>query len=105
MSTVKSGGKLLRVLKALKGRSLNGVTIKELSAQLDEAPSQVHRFLQTLVDEGFAAQLDDGSYAQGKFFIQAAHAHAEEIERAQGRINQHLQQVFAGVRQINSGNV
>lgn len=102
MSTVKSAHKVLKVLKALRGHSLTGVSIKELSEQLNETPSQIYRALQTLIEEGLAVQLDNEKYAQGKFFIQAAHAHAEEIERAQGHINQHLQQIFAGVRQINT---
>ncbi|MCU4601882.1 helix-turn-helix domain-containing protein [Acinetobacter ursingii] len=99
----KSAGIVLEVLKALRGRSLSGATNQELSKQIGTSPATITRALKTLEQHGFAQKLDDGSYAQGKFFIQAAYAHAEEIDRAQGRINQHIQQVFAGVRQINSG--
>lgn len=100
MSTVKSAGKVLRVIKALRGHSLSGVSIKELSEQLGEPASQVHRALQTLIDEGFAQQLDDGSYALGNIMVSISHCHAQEIDRAQSRVSEHIQRVFAGVKQI-----
>ncbi|MCR4529887.1 MULTISPECIES: helix-turn-helix domain-containing protein [Acinetobacter] len=101
MSTVKSAEKVLKVLKALTGHSLAGVTNQELAKQLDEPPAQITRALQTLVAEGFAQQLDDGTYALGNRFIAIAHAHSQEIEKAQGRLSEHLQRVFAGVKQIS----
>ena len=104
MSTVKSAEKILKVLKALSGHSLKGISNQELSKQLDESPSQITRALKTLVSEGFAQQLGDGSYALGNKLVSMAHAHAEEINRAQNNINEHVQRVWAGVNQINSGS-
>lgn len=86
MSTIKSAGKVLRIIKALRGHSLSGVTIKELADQLAESPSQVHRALQTLIDEGFAQQESDGSYTIGTAMLQIANAHREEMQRAEARI-------------------
>lgn len=103
-STVKSGEKILRVLKAMRGHSLSGVKLNDLAKQLQETPSQIYRALQTLVAEGFAHQLDDGSYALGNSLVSIAHAHANEIDRAQSRISEHVQRVTAGVNQIKSGN-
>nr|WP_298892205.1 helix-turn-helix domain-containing protein [uncultured Acinetobacter sp.] len=100
MSTIKSAGKVVKVLKALRGHSLKGVSVTELAKQLGESPSQVHRALQTLVDEGLALQLEDESYALGNVIVQIAHAHVEELNRAQGHINEHIQRVWAGARQI-----
>lgn len=100
MSTVKAASKVLKVLKGLRGHSLKGVKLQKLAEQLDETPPQVYRALQTLIDEGLATQLDDESYALGNFFIQTAHAHLQEIERAQGHINEHMQRIWAGVKQI-----
>jgi DNA-binding IclR family transcriptional regulator len=91
VSTVKSVSKALKVLKALRGHSLSGITITELAKQLDESPSQTYRYLQTLIDSGFANQLDDGKYALGTTLIQIAKAHDTEIQRAQDRIAEIIQ--------------
>lgn len=102
MSTVKSAEKVLNVLVALSGHSLKGATNQELAKQLNEPPAQITRALQTLVSMGLAQQLDDDSYALGDRFVAIAHAHAEEINRAQSKINEHVQRVWARVNQINS---
>lgn len=102
MSTVKSGNKILKVLKALKGHSLKGATISSLTKKLNENPAQMHRALQTLVSEGLASQMDDGSYALGRELVAIAHAHSEEISRAQAHISEHVQRVSARVKQIKS---
>ena len=102
MSTVKSGGKILKVLKALKGRSLKGIALSDLAKELNESASQVHRALQTLIQEGLASQMDDGSYALGRELIAIAHAHSDEINRAQSHISEHIQRVGARVNQIKS---
>ncbi len=104
MSTVKSGEKVLKVLKALRGHSLKGIKLNDLAKLLKESPSQIYRALQTLISEGFAQQLDDGSYALGNGLVSIAHAHADEIDRAQGRITEHVHRVFAAASQIKSGN-
>ncbi|KXZ66839.1 helix-turn-helix domain-containing protein [Acinetobacter venetianus] len=101
MSTVKSAEKVLKVLTALTGHSLAGVTNQELAKQLDEPPAQITRALQTLVAKGYVQQLDDGTYALGNRFVAVAHAHSQEIEKAQGRLSEHLQRVFASVKQIS----
>ncbi|ENV33944.1 helix-turn-helix domain-containing protein [Acinetobacter gerneri] len=103
-STVKSGGKILKVLKALKGHSLKGVAISELAKRLEESPSQIYRALQTLVSEGLASQLDDGSYVLGREMVAIAHVHSDEIDRAQGHISEHVQRVSARMNQIKSGS-
>ncbi|ADX03003.1 helix-turn-helix domain-containing protein [Acinetobacter baumannii] len=98
----KSASKVLKVLKALRGHSLKGATNQELANQLNESPSTITRALQVLSEEGLVQKLDDGSYALGSFLVSIAHSHAQEIERAQSRISEHLQRVFAGVHQIKS---
>lgn len=99
-STVKSAEKILKVLKALKGHSLSGVKSNEIAKSLKENPSQIYRALQTLVAEGFAQQLDDGSYALGNTLVSIAHAHSDEIHRAQNHLTEHVQRIAAGANQI-----
>lgn len=86
MSTVKSASKVLKVLKAMRGHSLSGVTNQKLSQQLGEPPATITRALQTLVEEGLAKQEDDGTYTLSAAFVQMAKAHATEVDRAKARI-------------------
>lgn len=103
-ATVKSGVKVLKVLKALRGHSLTGVKLNDLAKQLNENPAQLFRQLQTLIEEGLAAQMDDGSYALGREVVAIAHAHSDEINRAQSHITEHVQRVSARANQIKSGS-
>lgn len=91
-----SGQKVLRVLKALKGQSLTGVSNGELAKALNESPATVNRCLNTLITEGMAMQLDSGRYALSVAMLQIAQAHATEINRATNRINELTQRVAAG---------
>ena len=86
MSTVKSAERVLKVLKALRGHSLHGLSNQDLAKQLDESPSQIHRALQTLISAGLAKQEENGLFTLGPAFIQIAKAHNAEMERAKARI-------------------
>lgn len=86
MSTVKSAEKVLKVLKALRGHSLKGLSNHDLAKQLDESPAQIYRALQTLIAEGLAKQEEDGTYTLSAALIQMAKAHATEVDRAKARI-------------------
>lgn len=85
-TTINSAGKVLRVLKALRGHSLNGIGVKQIADQVGQSPSQVHRALQTLVAEGLVRQDDNGNYTLGTALLQIAKAHDHEIQRAEARI-------------------
>ena len=84
--TVKSAEKVLKVLKALRGYSLQGVSNRELAIKLDESPSQITRALQTLVSEGLAKKNENDLYTLGTAVVQIAKAHESEMERAKARI-------------------
>lgn len=86
MSTVKSAEKVLKVLKALRGHSLHGLSNQDLAKQLNESPSQIHRALQTLIAEGLAVQNENGLFTLGTAVVQIAKAHDTEMERAKARI-------------------
>lgn len=86
MSTVKSAEKVLKVLKALRGHSLQGLSNQELSRQLNESPSQIYRALQTLIAEGLVKKEENDLYTLGTAIVQIAKAHDSEIERAKARI-------------------
>ena len=86
MSTVKSASKVLKVLKAMRGHSLAGVTNQKLSQQLNESPATITSALQNFGQEGLAVQQEDGTYTLSAALVQMAKAHTTEVERAQARI-------------------
>lgn len=97
-NTSNSGSRILRVLKALRGHSLNGISNSELASALGESPVNINRALSTLIEEGLALKLDTGRYAPGIQLLQIAMAHSTEMARGQDRINEINQRVMAGSR-------
>jgi DNA-binding IclR family transcriptional regulator len=94
--TTESGSRLLRVISALKGHTISGLTNGDIAKALGATPSTINRDLNTLIAEGFAIKLDSGRYALSVKLLQIAQAHANEISRAQGRIDELNQRVHAG---------
>ena len=94
--TSDSGGRVLRVLKALRGQTLTGLSNGELAKALDESPATINRCLNTLIAEGMATRLDTGRFALSVAMLQIAQAHANEMANAQSRITEINQRVLAG---------
>lgn len=95
MSEITSARKVLRVFKALKGHTLNGVSNAALAKGLGMSASLVSRAVDTLIAEGLAQRLDNGNYALSAAAIGIAVAHAEEMASASARINEISQRVQA----------
>lgn len=91
-----SGLKVLKVLKALSGHSLTGLSNNELATGMKESPATINRCLNTLIEAGLAIKLDNGRYAHGIAMLQLAQGHATEMSRAVNRINEIQQRVAAG---------
>ncbi|HEY0286278.1 MAG TPA: helix-turn-helix domain-containing protein [Pseudomonas sp.] len=91
-----SAMRVLRVMKALKGHSLQGLANNELARALNESPANINRCLNTLIEAGLAVRLDTGRFAPGMQLLQIAQAHANEMATAQNRINEINQRVLAG---------
>lgn len=94
--TSDSGARILRVLKALKGHALSGISNGDLARGLGESPANINRALNTLIAEGLAVKLDNGRFAPSVGLLQIAQAHANEMANAQARINEINQRVLAG---------
>ena len=93
-----SGIKVLRVLNALKGHTLSGLSNGDLAKGLNESPATINRCLNTLIAENFAVKLDNGRYAQSIAFLQSAQAYTSEISSQTARIAELQQRVAAGSR-------
>lgn len=88
--------RVLRVMKALKGHSLHGLSNAELAKALDESPANITRYMATLIEAGLATKLDTGRFAPGIALLQIAQAHANEMDRARRRMDEIGQRVLAG---------
>lgn len=86
----------LRVIRALRGQTLTGVSNGELAKALGESPATINRCINTLIAEGFAMRLENGRFALSVSLLQIAQAHADEISRATNRIHELSQRVAAG---------
>ncbi|HGB3471652.1 TPA: helix-turn-helix domain-containing protein [Salmonella enterica subsp. diarizonae serovar 61:l,v:z35] len=92
-STLRRG---LRILKALKGKSLNGLSNKELSRALGESEANISRAMGSLIEEGMVQRLKNGRYAPGMQLLYIAQAFSNEMAVAQARIAELNQRVLAG---------
>ena len=95
--TRTSATHVLRLLKALKGHTLTGISNKQLTARLGIDSSLVSIALNTLESEGLAVQLENGRYAHSIEMLQIAQAHTEHTMRMQDRINDINTRIAAGV--------
>lgn len=86
----------MRILKSLKGHSLTGMTLRDISHGLREHESTVLRTLQSMAAEDAVIQLDSGRWALSVLALQIAAAHETEMSRASGRLAELQQRVRAG---------
>lgn len=94
--TVSAAARVLRVLKALKGHTVTGLSNTELAHLTGDSPSNITRAMQTLIEEGLAVKLDNGRFAHSVGVLQIAQAHAEHMARLQGRMQEINQRIAAG---------
>ncbi|WP_420598614.1 helix-turn-helix domain-containing protein [Neptuniibacter sp.] len=94
--TSDSAARCLRVMKALKGQTLTGLSNGELAKKLGESPATINRCINTLIAEGLAMKLENGRFVLSIAMLQIAQAHADEMARATGRITELQQRVAAG---------
>lgn len=93
-----SGSRTLRVLKALKGYTLTGLSNSDIAKKINESPVNVTRSLKTLIQEGLVIKLDNGLFAHSVQMLQIAQAHAIHINKMQDQITEITQRITASAR-------
>jgi DNA-binding IclR family transcriptional regulator len=93
---VSAAARVLRVLMALKGHTITGLSNAELAQLTQDSPSNITRAMQTLIEEGLAVKLDNGRFAHSVAVLQIAQAHAEHMARLTGRMQEINQRIAAG---------
>lgn len=86
----------LRIIKVLKGRSLHGLSNREIATAIGDSEVNVCRAMPTLIDEGLVQRLDTGRYAPGMQLLQISQSFASEMATSQARITEMSQRVLAG---------
>lgn len=94
--TFSAAGRVLRVLKALKGHTVTGLSNAELAQLTNDSPSNITRAVQALIEEGLAVKLDNGRFAHSVAMLQIAQAHVEHMERLTSRMQEINQRIAAG---------
>jgi len=94
--TVSAAARVLRVLKALKGHTVTGLSNTELAQLTQDSPSNITRAVQTLIEEGMAVKLENGRFAHSIGLLQIAQAHAEHMARLTHRMQEINQRIAAG---------
>lgn len=97
-TTTNSFARGLRVLRALKGHSLNGIRNADLAVLTGESPAFITRAMDTLIAEGFAARVHEGRFALSISMLQIAQGHATEMAAAADRIQEVSARINAGAR-------
>jgi DNA-binding IclR family transcriptional regulator len=94
--TTSSARRALRVLKALKGHVVIGISNKALVESLGESDASICRALKELEAEGLAVKLDDGRWAHSVVMLQIAKAYMDHMDDIQIRMTEINQRVAAG---------
>ncbi len=93
---LNSTQRALRILKALKGRSLQGLSNKALCEATGESAVNVSRACAVLEQEGFLRKLETGDWAMSFQILQIAVAHEAEMQKASERLAEVRHRVSAG---------
>lgn len=78
----------LRVLIALRGHSLTGLSNGQLATHLQETPTNITRALQDLAAADLVQKLDNGNFAHTSVMEQIALAHLNSLSQAEQRIKE-----------------
>lgn len=95
---INSATRALRIIKALKGRTLTGLSNKELAEALNESPVNITRALKVLIEEGMVEKSEEtGRFSLSILTLRIAETHRRETEKMQARMMEMDQRVSTGV--------
>lgn len=90
------------ILKALAGKAINGLTLKEIAEAIGANAPSTLRLLQTLEEEHLVTQYDSKRWALSMGILQIASATETELTRASARLVEMKARIAAGAAGINA---
>lgn len=93
---LNSTQRALRILKALKGRTMYGLSNKELCEAIEETPVNVSRATAILEGEGFLRKLPTGNWTLSFAMLNLAVAYEQDMQAIHERVNEVRQRVASG---------
>lgn len=91
-----SARRCLKILKLLKGKTLDGLSNTDIAKALGESAPNVCRALAVLEDEGLVHKLESGKWAHSVGMLQIAVAHARCMDEMERKLREISQRVAAG---------
>ncbi len=88
MSSATALHKGLRVLKALRGHTLTGISNQQLTQATGLSASAVTRAMQALIDEGLAEKREDGRFSLSVAMLRMANMHQTEMAQMRDRLDE-----------------
>ena len=76
----------LKIIKAMRSATFSGISVKELSEQINTSPVNVCRDLDDLISEGMVEKRDDGRYQLSVAMLQIATAYQLDYNRMATRL-------------------
>ena len=86
----------LRILKALKGRTMDGLSNKDLCEAIDETPVNITRATAILESEGFLRKLPTGNWTLSFALLNLAVCYEQDMQAVNERFNEMRHRVATG---------
>lgn len=97
-STNTSQVRILKIISALKGHTLTGLSNSEIAAAIKDSKTNVSRALDVMITEGFAIKHDSGRFSLSSKVASIAMLTMMEFDQAENKINEMKQRMFAGAQ-------
>lgn len=90
--------RILKIITALKGHTLTGLSNAEIADAIKDSKVNVSRTLDVMITEGFAVKHESGRFSLSNKFASIAMSTMLELDQAKSRIDEINQRITAGAR-------
>lgn len=90
--------RILKIITALKGHTLTGLSNAEIADAIKDSKVNVSRTLDVMITEGFAVKHESGRFSLSQKVASIAMLTMMELDQAQSKIDEMKQRMFAGAQ-------